>query len=216
MSATFDCSQRGDRAAGLAAAVAAVRGGQLVVLPTDTSYGVGCDAFSDQALRRLREAKRRGPDMPVPVLVGSWAAVDGLMLGVPDIVRELVEAFWPGGLSLVLTHAPSLAWELGETRGTVVVRMPLHPFALELLGEVGPMAVSGANTSGNSLATTIDNARLQLGDSISVYVEGYVTSALPSTIIDLTTPGEPWLLREGAVSAHAISEVIGREISPVP
>jgi tRNA threonylcarbamoyl adenosine modification protein (Sua5/YciO/YrdC/YwlC family) len=151
--------------------------------------------------------------MPVPVLVGSWAAVDGLMLGVPDIVRELVEAFWPGGLSLVLTHAPSLAWELGDTRGTVVVRMPLHPFALELLGEVGPMAVSGANTSGNSPATTIDNARLQLGESVSVYVEGYVTSALPSTVIDLTTPGEPWLLREGAVSAHAISKVIGREIS---
>lgn len=197
----------------MAAAAAAVRGEQLVVLPTDTSYGVGCDAFSSQAVRRLREAKRRGPDMPVPVLVGSWAAVDGLMLGVPDIVRELVEAFWPGGLSLVLTHAPSLAWELGDTRGTVMVRMPLHPFALELLGEVGPMAVSGANTSGNSPATTIDNARLQLGESVSVYVEGYVTSALPSTIIDLTTPGEPWLLREGAVSAHAISKVIGREIS---
>jgi tRNA threonylcarbamoyl adenosine modification protein (Sua5/YciO/YrdC/YwlC family) len=107
---TFDCSQRG---------------GQLVVLPTDSSYGVGCDAFSSQALRRLREAKRRGPDMPVPVLVGSWAAVDGLMLGVPSVVRELVEAFWPGGLSLVLTHAPSLAWELGDTRGTVVVRMPV-------------------------------------------------------------------------------------------
>ena len=213
MSATFDCSRREDRAAGLAAAAAAVRGEQLVVLPTDTSYGVGCDAFSSQAVRRLREAKRRGPDMPVPVLVGSWAAVDGLMLGVPDIVRELVEAFWPGGLSLVLTHAPSLAWELGDTRGTVMVRMPLHPFALELLGEVGPMAVSGANTSGNSPATTIDNARLQLGESVSVYVEGYVTSALPSTIIDLTTPGEPWLLREGAVSAHAISKVIGREIS---
>ncbi len=213
MSATFDCSRREDRAAGLAAAAAAVRGEQLVVLPTDTSYGVGCDAFSSQAVRRLREAKRRGPDMPVPVLVGSWAAVDGLMLGVPDIVRGLVEAFWPGGLSLVLTHAPSLAWELGDTRGTVMVRMPLHPFALELLGEVGPMAVSGANTSGNSPATTIDNARLQLGESVSVYVEGYVTSALPSTIIDLTTPGEPWLLREGAVSAHAISKVIGREIS---
>jgi L-threonylcarbamoyladenylate synthase len=215
MSATFDCSQRKDRAAGLAAAAAAVRGGQLVVLPTDTFYGVGCDAFSGQALRRLREAKRRGHDMPVPVLVGSWAALDGLVLGVPGIARELVEAFWPGGLSLVLTHAPSLAWGLGDTRGTVMVRMPLHPFALELLREVGPMAVSGANTSGNSPATTVENARLQLGDSVSVYVEGYVTSSLPSTIIDLTTPSEPRLLREGVVSAHAISEVIGREVNLV-
>jgi L-threonylcarbamoyladenylate synthase len=164
----------------------------------------------------LCEAKRRSPDMPVPVLVGSWAALDGVVIAVPGIARDLVGAFWPGGLSLVLTHAPSLAWDLGDTRGTVTVRMPLHPFALELLGEVGPMAVSGANTSGNSPATTIDNARLQLGDSVSVYIQGYVTSTLPSTIIDLTTPSQPRLLREGAVSAHAISEVIGHEISPVP
>jgi L-threonylcarbamoyladenylate synthase len=216
VSTIFNCSQHEDRAVGLAAAVAAVRGGQLVVLPTDSAYGVGCDAFSSHAVRRLCEAKRRSPDMPVPVLVGSWAALDGVVIAVPGIARDLVGAFWPGGLSLVLTHAPSLAWDLGDTRGTVTVRMPLHPFALELLGQVGPMAVSGANTSGNSPATTIDNARLQLGDSVSVYIQGYVTSTLPSTIIDLTTPSQPRLLREGAVSAHAISEVIGHEISPVP
>ncbi len=215
MSATFDCSQREDRAAGLAAAVAAVRGGQLVVLPTDAFYGVGCDVFSGHAVSRLREAKRRGPEMLVSVLVGSWAALDGLVLAVPGIARDLVEAFWPGGLSLVLTHAPSLAWDLGDTRGTMTVRMPLHPFALELLHEIGPMAVSGANTSGNSPATTIETARLQLGDSVSVYVQGYVTNSLPSTIIDLTSPSEPRLLRQGAVSAHAISEVIGREVSPI-
>jgi L-threonylcarbamoyladenylate synthase len=215
MSATFDCSQRKDRAVGLAAAIAAVRSGQLVVLPTDTCYGVGCDVFSGRALRRLREAKRRGPDTPVPVLVGSWAALDDVALDIPGIARELIEAFWPGGLSLVLTHAPSLDWALGDTRGTVMVRMPLHPFALELLDEVGPMAVSGANTSGNLPATTIENARLQLGDSVSVYVQGYVPDSLPSTIIDLTTLSEPRLLREGVVSAPAISEVIGREVSLV-
>jgi L-threonylcarbamoyladenylate synthase len=215
VSATFDCNQREDRAAGLAAAVAAVRGGQLVVLPTDAFYGVGCDAFSGQAVSRLREAKRRGPEMLVSVLVGSWAALDGLVLAVPGIAHDLVEAFWPGGLSLVLTHAPSLAWDLGDTRGTMTVRMPLHPFALELLHEIGPMAVSGANTSGNSPATTIETARLQLGDSVSVYVQGYVTNSLPSTIIDLTSPSEPRLLPQGAVSAHAISEVIGREVSPI-
>jgi L-threonylcarbamoyladenylate synthase len=115
----------------------------------------------------------------------------------------------------VLTHEPSLDWALGDTRGTVMVRMPLHPFALELLHEIGPMAVSGANTSGNSPATTIENARLQLGDSVSVYVQGYVPDSLPSTIIDLTTLSEPRLLREGVVSATAISEVIGREVSLV-
>jgi tRNA threonylcarbamoyl adenosine modification protein (Sua5/YciO/YrdC/YwlC family) len=171
--------------------------------------------FSGRAVRRLREAKRRGPDTPVPVLVGSWTALDDVVPEVPDIVRELIEAFWPGGLSLVLTHEPALDWALGDTRGTVMVRMPLHPFALELLHEIGPMAVSGANTSGNSPATTIENARLQLGDSVSVYVQGYIPDSLPSTIIDLTTLSEPRLLREGVVSAPAISEVIGREVSLV-
>jgi len=213
VSITFDCRQHEGRSAGLAAAVAAVRGGQLVVLPIDTSYGVGCDAFNGEAVHLLCTAKRR-PNMPVPVLVGSWAALDGLALTVPSIARNLIEAFWPGGLSLVLTYAPSLSWDLGDTRGTVMVRMPLHPFALELLHEVGPMAVSGANSAGNSPATTVENAQLQLGDSVSVYVKGYVTSSLPSTIIDLTTPNEPQLLRRGAVSPHAIFEVIGRDISP--
>jgi L-threonylcarbamoyladenylate synthase len=118
----------------LAAAVAAVRGGQLVVLPTDSAYGVGCDAFSSHAVARVCEAKRRSPGMPVPVLVSSWAALDGVVLAVAGIARDLVEAFWPGGLSLVLTHAPSLAWDLGDTRGTVTVRMPLHPFALGVVG----------------------------------------------------------------------------------
>ena len=148
MSATFDCADPDARADGLAAAARAVRAGSLVVLPTDTVYGLGCDAFSAAAVRALLAAKSRGPDMPVPVLVGSWSTIDGLVLGVPRAARDLIEAFWPGGLSLVLPHAPSLAWDLGSTKGTVMLRMPLHPVALELLRDVGPMAVSSANVSG--------------------------------------------------------------------
>jgi L-threonylcarbamoyladenylate synthase len=163
---TYDCTDPDARVEGLAAAARAVRGGRLVVLPTDTVYGLGCDAFNPDAVRGLLAAKRRGPDMPVPVLVGSWSTIDGLVLGVPRAARDLIEAFWPGGLSLVLPHAPSLAWDLGRTKGTVMLRMPLHPVALELLRDVGPMAVSSANVSGSPPADSAPMALAQLGDSV--------------------------------------------------
>jgi L-threonylcarbamoyladenylate synthase len=209
---TFDCSDPDARADGLAAAARTVRAGRLVVLPTDTVYGLGCDAFSGDAVRALLAAKHRGPDMPVPVLVGSWSTIDGLVLGVPKSARDLIEAFWPGGLSLVLPHAPSLAWDLGNTLGTVMLRMPLHPVALELLREVGPMAVSSANISGSAPATTADEAQAQLGDTVGVYLDGGPSGEpVASTIVDLTADA-PRILREGAVTSEAVAEVLGREV----
>jgi L-threonylcarbamoyladenylate synthase len=210
---TFDCSDPDARVEGLAAAARTVRGGRLVVLPTDTVYGLGCDAFNAEAVRGLLAAKHRGPDMPVPVLVGSWSTIDGLVLGVPRAARELIEAFWPGGLSLVLPHAPSLTWDLGVTRGTVMLRMPLHPVALELLRDVGPMAVSSANISGRPPATTAAEAVEQLGVSAAVYLDGGPCRVwVASTIVDLTAD-EPRILREGAVGAAQVSEVLGREVA---
>lgn len=214
MPATFDCSDPDERAEGLASAARAARAGQLVVLPTDTVYGLGCDAFNADAVRGLLAAKHRGPDMPVPVLVGSWKTIDGLVLAVPPIARDLIEAFWPGGLSLVLRHAPSLAWDLGSTKGTVMLRMPLHPVALELLRDVGPMAVSSANVSGQAPASNAAAALQQLGESVAVYLDGGPSGEpVASTIVDLTA-ATPRVLREGAVSIVAVSEVLGREILP--
>ncbi len=211
----YDCADPDARVGGLAAAARAVRAGQLVVLPTDTVYGLGCDAFSVGAVRKLLAAKKRGPDMPVPVLVGSWSTIEGLVLGVPKAARELIEAFWPGGLSLVLPHAPSLAWDLGSTKGTVMLRMPLHPVALELLRDIGPMAVSSANVSGSPPPTTAAGARDQLGDDVSVYLDGGESGeAVASTIVDLTGD-EPRILREGAVTAAEVTAVLGREIATV-
>jgi L-threonylcarbamoyladenylate synthase len=210
---TYDCADPDARLAGLAAAAAAVRSGRLVVLPTDTLYGIGADAFSSAAVRALLVAKGRGPDMPVPVLVGSWSTIDGLVTAVPGAARELVEAFWPGGLSLVLPHAPSLSWDLGATRGTVMLRMPLHPVALELLRDVGPMAVSSANISGRAPATTVEEASGQLGETVSVYLDGGPCRVgVASTIVDLTGD-EPRILREGAVSVAEITAVLGREVA---
>jgi len=210
---TYDCADPDARLAGLTAAALAVRAERLVVLPTDTLYGLGADAFSRSAVRSLLAAKGRGPDMPVPVLVGSWSTIDGLVTTVPAAARELVEAFWPGGLSLVLPHAPSLNWDLGVTRGTVMLRMPLHPVALELLRDVGPMAVSSANISGRPPATTAAEAVEQLGAAAAVYLDGGPCRVgVASTIVDLTGD-EPRILREGAVGAAQVGEVLGREVA---
>jgi tRNA threonylcarbamoyl adenosine modification protein (Sua5/YciO/YrdC/YwlC family) len=212
VSVTYDCAREPDRSDGLAAAASAVRAGRLVVIPTDTVYGIGADAFSSTAVRALLSAKNRGPDMPVGVLVGSWTTIDGLVLSVPRSARQLIEAFWPGDVSIVLPHAPSLSWDLGNTSGTVMIRMPLHPVAIELLREVGPMAVSSANVSGQPPAATAVDARSQLGESVAVYLDGGPSGEpVPSTIVDLSGE-EPTVLREGAVPVAAISEALGSEV----
>ncbi len=184
-------------------------GGELVVLPTDTVYGVGADAFSPDAVSRLLAAKGRGRDLPVPVLVGQWRAVNGLVDTLPEPASELISAFWPGPLTLVLRAGAGLTWDLGDTRGTVAVRMPLHPVALELLGETGPLAVSSANRTGQPAATTAIEAEEQLSARVSVYLDsGPAAGRTPSTILDLTGDA-PRLLREGAVSRQRVEDVLG-------
>ena len=208
MSLYYDCSDASVRAGALASAAHCVSSGQLVVLPTDTVYGIGADAFDRTAVADLLAAKGRGRDMPVPVLVGSWSTIDGLVSSVSSTTRDLIEAFWPGGLTLIVQQAPSLDWDLGDTRGTVAVRMPLHPVAIELLEQTGPMAVSSANRSGMPPATTAAEAREQLGDAVAVYLDGGPAQAgVASTIVDLT--GEvPAVVRAGAVSHAALREVV--------
>lgn len=209
MTQVFDCTDEAARATGIAAAASAVRGGRLVVLPTDTVYGLGADAFDPAAVAALLAAKGRGRDMPAPVLVGSWHTIDGLAFAVPDTARELIRAFWPGALSIVVTQAPSLQWDLGEGHGTVMVRMPLHPVAIELLREVGPMAVSSANISGRPPAVTADDSQRQLGDLVEVYLDaGPSAQQAASTIVDLTGT-TPRILREGPVTSREIADVLG-------
>jgi L-threonylcarbamoyladenylate synthase len=205
----FDCADPEQRSRAITSAAAAVKNGGLVVLPTDTVYGIGADAFDSSAVAALLSAKGRGRDMPVGVLVGSWHTIDGLALMVPQSTRDLIRAFWPGALSLVVRQAPSLQWDLGDARGTVMLRMPLHPVAIELLREVGPMAVSSANVSGRPPAVDAGEARNQLGDLVDVYLDaGPAAQQAASTILDLTGP-EPRILRSGPVSAEGIAAVLG-------
>lgn len=211
MSRFLDCRDPAGRAEAIAEAVAAVKSGRLVVMPTDTVYGIGADAFDSRAVAALLAAKGRGRDMPVGVLVGSWHTIEGLVYAVSDSARELIRAFWPGALSLVVSQAPSLQWDLGDARGTVMLRMPLQPVAIELLRLTGPMAVSSANVSGQPPATTAEEARRQLGEQVDIYLDGGVASQqAASTILDLTT-AEPRILRQGPITADAIAAVLGVE-----
>jgi len=208
MSRRYDCSDPDQRASGLREAAAAIRRGQLVVMPTDTVYGLAADAFSSPGIAALLAAKGRGRDMPVPVLVGAPSTLHGLIAKFPESGWDLVDAFWPGPLTIVARHQPSLQWDLGDTKGTVAVRMPLHPVAIELLVSTGPLGVSSANKTGHPSATTASEAQEQLGTSADVYLDGGQTAdSIPSTIIDLTGPA-PLLLREGALSFEDLLKVV--------
>lgn len=209
MSPVFDLATEQGRSEGIAAAVEAARMGQCVVLPTDTVYGIGTDAFSASGVDALLNAKGRGREMPPPVLIADPAAVDGLATAVPSYARRLIEAFWPGGLTLVLRAQPSLAWDLGDTNGTVALRIPDDEFAKDLLSQVGPMAVSSANRTGQPTITTITEAGFAFGPSVEVYLDaGTREGGTPSTILDCTK-ADPELLREGAISAEQLREVLG-------
>ena len=188
-------------------AVNALGRGAVIVLPTDTVYGIGADAFSPAAVNLLLAAKGRGRQMPPPVLIGSVATLDALAIEIPDGARSLATAFWPGGLTLILRAQPALAWDLGETHGTVALRMPDHPAALALLNRPGPLAVSSANLSGQAAAVTAQDAQEQLGASVAVYLDaGTAPGQVASSIVDAT--GERLVLvRAGAISLAALNEV---------
>ncbi|WP_166348760.1 L-threonylcarbamoyladenylate synthase [Phytoactinopolyspora limicola] len=213
MALTYDCADDARRKRGISVATRSVRAGRLVVLPTDTVYGIGADAFSAPAISKLLAAKGRGPDMPVPVLVGSAEAWTGVAVA-NEPAEALAAVFWPGGLSLLCHEQPSLNWNLGDTGGTVVVRMPQHDVALELLAETGPMGVSSANRSGQPPAQTAQDAREQLGNSVAVYLDAGPTKAdVPSTIVDVT--GDvPRVIRAGAISLDQLRDVVPEIIAP--
>ncbi|MGY1604645.1 L-threonylcarbamoyladenylate synthase [Geodermatophilus sp. SYSU D00815] len=204
----FDCSDPDARAAGLEAAAAAIADGKLVLLPTDTVYGVAADAFNPAAVTGLLAAKNRGRAMPVPVLIGDSSTLSGLVLRLPPLAHDLAAAFWPGGLTLVVEHAPSLAWDLGDAEGTVAVRLPDDDIARDLLRRTGPLAVSSANRSGRPAATTAQKALEQLGTHAAVVLDGGPRAGTAaSTIVDCTAPA-PRVLRVGAIPVDRLREVV--------
>ena len=208
MSERYPTGTEDEREAAIEAASLAVQRGHLVVLPTDTVYGIGADAFDPAAVRSLLAAKGRGREMPPPVLISAATTVDALAVRIPGYARALIDAFWPGPLTLVCHQQGSLQWDLGDTRGTVAVRMPDHEIAREVLERTGPLAVSSANRTGMPAATDADQAEQMLGEEVDVIIDaGDSPGGEASTIVDVTG-SQGRVLRRGALSLEQLNAVL--------
>jgi L-threonylcarbamoyladenylate synthase len=209
----FDCTGEDPerRAAAIEAARQSIGAGDCIVLPTDTVYGIGADAFSADAVQRLLDAKGRGRDMPPPVLIGESSLIRALATDVPEEAKDLIARHWPGALTVICRIQPSLRMDLGDSKDTIALRVPDHELAREILRRTGPMAVSSANLSGRPAALTCDQAVDQLGDSVAVYLDGGELAAgggLPSTIVDFSRSDAGEVLRIGALSLDVLRETL--------
>lgn len=220
MSRTFDIRNEQVRELVLKEAGRVIGDGGLIVMPTDTVYGIAADAFSARAVASLLAAKGRGRDMPPPVLVQGRDTLLALSAGADERVMALVSAFWPGPLTVICHAQPMLDWDLGDTWGTVALRMPDDPDALALLAETGPLAVSSANSHGEPPAETASAAESMLGDSVDLYLDGGPRSGqASSTIVDMTA-NPPRIVREGPIGLDRLQEVVpdleGLPTAPAP
>ena len=198
-----------ERQRGIVAAKAALMRGDCVVIPTDTVYGIAANPFVPKGISNLLTAKQRNQGMPVPVLVPNLDAALALSYQVSDVAKLIMEKFWPGAITLITKAHPTLRWELGNSDGTVALRIPLQRTALELLTETGPLGVTSANLSGKSAAANIQDAQLQFGNSVSVYLDsGETPGDLASTIID-ATGAQLRVIRAGVISISKIVEITG-------
>lgn len=222
MAKVFDCSVDTDLLTGMRLAKVALQRNELAVIPTDTVYGLAADAFSPSGVQALLDAKGRTAQSPPPVLIGNLDTLNALADFVPEIARKLAETFWPGALTMIFRAQPALTWELGETKGTVALRMPDHKIALALLAETGPLAVSSANLTGQPAATTCQQALDYLGDSVQVYLDaGNSPKGEASTILDMTgiteeivdgelkVKGKVRIVRMGALKKAQIKSIVG-------
>lgn len=222
MGTIYNCLDSAELLTGMRLARLALGMGELVVMPTDTVYGIACDAFNPEAVRRLLDAKGRGTDAPPPVLIPGIPTLDALAEHIPEEARTLVAAFWPGALTVIVPARESLTWDLGETHGTVALRMPDNEIALELLSETGPLAVSSANLTAQPAALTAQEAEGYFGDAVSVYLDGGslhkdaggaedAARQLGSTIVDATGLAlgkELMIVRHGVIPDEAIFEAL--------
>jgi len=223
MARIYDTTEPTDLLAGIRAARAALARGEAIVVPTDTVYGIAADAFSPLGVARLLAIKGRSRATPPPVLVADVSTMDALAAEIPEIVRELLERHSPGALTVVLPARSSLSWDLGDTNGTVALRVPDHAMARELLRETGPLAVSSANRHGEPAATTAAEADAALGNDLEVVLDAGPGGGEASTIVDATPLTRPAadgetpravILRQGALSREAIAEVLGDALAP--
>lgn len=213
MAAIVDVTGEG-REEAIADAADALRAGELVVLPTDTVYGIAADAFSTIGTASIFAAKKRQRSVPLPIMVRGPKQLIGITRQVPVAAERLMAAYWPGELTIVIASEPNLRWDLGDDQGTVAVRMPLDDVTLAVIRAVGPLALTSANISGQPPATTVEEAQEQFGDAVRYYLDdGPRASSLPSTIVDLTR-SSPHILRTGSLDAAEVLAVARGEHDP--
>lgn len=200
------------RSENLSKAVAYLRQGEVVAFPTETVYGLGADATNDQAVQKIYQAKGRPSDNPLIVHLYDKKQVTLFTDSIPKKAEQLMAAFWPGPLTIILPHTTDRAAK-SVTAGlnTIGLRMPSHPLALELLEASDiPLAAPSANISGKPSPTSAEHVWHDLKDKVAAVVDGGETGVgLESTVIDLTNEQEPTILRPGGVSKEEIESVIG-------
>lgn len=208
MSLRIPCANGENRERAVSTALAAVRRGDLVLVPMESTYALMTDAFSSRGVSRLRDAKGYDSRMPVPVMIGSKSTVAGVATGLTDSARALMDAYWPGLLTVMVRPQSTLAWELPPD-APLSLRMPLHPLALALLAATGPLVATSANIPGLPAPSDADDAIEQIGKAVFITLDAgdlATADALPSTVVDVT--GEiPVMVREGAISLAELRAV---------
>ncbi|MBI3286477.1 MAG: threonylcarbamoyl-AMP synthase [Chloroflexi bacterium] len=190
-------------------AVRLLRAGRLVVLPTDTVYGVAAHALLPTAIERLYKAKGRPRDKPLAILLADVDQLERVASQVPEAARRLAQRFWPGGLTLVLPKKPELPAILSAGGPGIAVRLPDHSVAREIIRRLGaPVAASSANRSGGPDPRTAQEAVRELGPHLHLVLDGGPSpGGVPSTVVDLTS-SPPRIVREGAIPRSAIADLL--------
>ena len=191
-------------------AVMLLREGRVLAFPTETFYGLACDGKNEKAVARLFEIKGRSFDKPVPVIIGDREALEGLVAEIPWEAEKLMEAFWPGPLTLVLKALPTVNGRLTADSGKIGVRLSSHPLALRLArGFGGPVTATSANRAGEKECSSAVEVLSALGDRIDGLVDGGRTpGGKGSTLVDVTV-NPPAILRDGVISADRIWSILG-------
>ncbi len=215
MATLFDVTDVHHQVAALHQAHAAVSRGEVIVVPTDTVYGLAVCPRVPGAVDKVVSLKGRGKDMAPPILVSGIDQAASLVAdgSLTDQVMTLLKKFWPGALTIVLPVNPELDGDIGATPGTIALRSPDQPALLELLRIHGPLAVTSANLTGEPPCQNIYEAINVFGDRVGIYLDGGAdsdTAHQPSTIVDATgllTGGAITIIRHGAISPQALVDL---------
>jgi L-threonylcarbamoyladenylate synthase len=194
------------------AAVQVLKGGDVIVFPTETLYGLGADALNDAAVEKVFQLKGRDPHNPIPVLVADLKMLHTLVAKVPTVAQKLMDRYWPGPLTLVLPGRKNIPKPLCNPTGGVGIRISSHSIATLLVNGLGrPLTATSANPSGKEPARTLQEAKNYFANRVDVFVDGgTLTSKSGSTVVEVMEDSIK-IIREGEINAYELRQVLGEE-----